>query len=291
MKRCLSLLLAACLLLALFGCVEPVDPSTQSGTEPSGSGQTNPQPTDSNPTEPEETSTIYVEAEKPVRKNVDLENRTDVNGNPMDHTYRADLLGADGLHYANDEKTSIVFSAFDSYTYSFHVDKAGEYRRYIVGSCDRDSPISYNINGTKGIGYFVRNDFQGYDQVELAVVNLVKGFNTLTVTITENKNHNLRTDRYILVLGDEGDGSDSEEWSAIIDAAAEAEKISPQEANPVWKELYVSADGKDSNDGSANAPSPQFLQQTRLSRSSESKCKAISSSTWQADIIRSASRS
>lgn len=264
MKRCLSLLLTVCILLAVCGCVEPVAPSTLPNSEPSTSGQTEPQPTDSAPTEPavpttaptepEENDTIRVEAEKPVRKNVDLENRTDQNGKPMDHTYREGLLGNDGLHYANDEKTAIVFSAFDSYTYAFEAEKAGEYRLYIVGSCDRDTPIDYNINGTKGTGYFVRNNFERYDQVELAVVNLVKGINTLTVTITENKNHNLRADQYILMFGSESGGGDSEDWNAIIDAAAEEEKLTPQATNPVWKEIYVSADGKDSNDGSANAP-------------------------------------
>ena len=265
MKKSLSLLLAVCMLLALFGCVQPADPTTLPGSEPSAPKQTDPRPTDPSvtepsgntepvPTEPAEVGTIRVEAEKPVRYNLDLENRTDQNGNPMDHTYRESLLGNDGLHYANDEKTAIVFAAFDSYTYAFEAEEAGAYTLYIVGSCDRDTPIEYNINGTKETGYFARNDYQSYDQVKLAVVELVKGVNTLTVSIRENKNHNLWTDQYVLVLGGESGSDPKEEWSAIIDAAEKAEQIESQPANPVWKELYVSPDGKDTGDGSVNAP-------------------------------------
>ena len=248
---------------------QPVDPTvtdpTMTDPKPTDSKPTDPKPTDPKPTDPKPTDpeptdptpeeiVLVIEAESPVRKTVDTQNRTDQNGNPMDHTYRAGLLGSDGLHYVDSTKKAIVFAAFDSYTYSFKAEKAGQYVLYIVGSCDRDSPIQYNINGTKGEGHFVRNDYQGYDKVELAVVNLVAGYNTLTVSITENKNHNLRTDQYILVYGSESKPNADTDWNAIIDAAAEAEKIKTPTENPVWMELYVSPDGKDSNDGSKNAP-------------------------------------
>ncbi len=43
-------------------------------------------------------------------------------------------------------------------------------------------------------------------------------------------------------------------YEDIISAAQEAEKMTERPVNPVWKELYVSPDGKDTNDGSENAP-------------------------------------
>ena len=78
-------------------------------------------------------------------------------------------------------------------------EEAGKYVMYIVASCDRDSPIQYTINGASGKGYFARNNYQSYDKIDIAVVNVVKGTNTLTVTITENKNHNFWVDCYYLV--------------------------------------------------------------------------------------------
>ena len=45
-----------------------------------------------------------------------------------------------------------------------------------------------------------------------------------------------------------------ETWESIINAAMAAEQLKEQTANPVWKELYVSPDGQDTNDGSENAP-------------------------------------
>ena len=44
------------------------------------------------------------------------------------------------------------------------------------------------------------------------------------------------------------------DWNAIVSAAKAAEQITAQPENPVWKELYVSPNGKDTNDGSENAP-------------------------------------
>jgi len=43
-------------------------------------------------------------------------------------------------------------------------------------------------------------------------------------------------------------------WDAIVAAAKKAEEITDIPANPVWKELYVSPSGKDTGDGSQNAP-------------------------------------
>lgn len=260
MKRVLSLLLVICVLLSSTACTD--EPPTTSATAPSQTGTpgttgtlpTEPTPTEPLPTEPVETGIIRIEAEKPSNKVVDTQNRSDMGGNPMDHSYRADLLGADGLHYANNEKTSIMFSAFDSYTYTFEVAEAGKYLWYIVGSCDRNSPIEYTLNGTGGTVQFASNNYQGYSQVELATVELVAGTNTLTVTITENKNHNLMTDCYLFEKTNLGQDEPTNDWNAIVDAAAKAEEIKPQTANAVWKELYVSPDGSDSNDGSKTAP-------------------------------------
>ena len=227
---------------------QPSDPA------PTSPKPTSPKPTDPAPTVPQPGDIIRIEAEKPTGKKVDTENRKDVGGNPMDHTYRAALLGADGLHYANDEKTAITFSAFDSYTYTFQAAKAGKYVLYIVASCDRDTPIEYTLNNISGVGSFVRNNYARYDQVELARVDVAKGTNTLTVTITDNKNHNINTDCYILVPEDLAEGGSLYDWSTVINAAKKEETIKEQTANPVWKELYVSPDGKDSNDGSKKAP-------------------------------------
>jgi len=43
-------------------------------------------------------------------------------------------------------------------------------------------------------------------------------------------------------------------WDDIVNAANQAEHLVQQTENPVWKELYVSPEGKDTNDGSADAP-------------------------------------
>lgn len=43
-------------------------------------------------------------------------------------------------------------------------------------------------------------------------------------------------------------------WDDIVAAAEQAEQITEQIANPVWKELYVSPEGNDANDGSESAP-------------------------------------
>ena len=236
---------------------KPTDPkpteSEPSDPAPTESKPTDPKPTDPKPTTPAPSETIVIEAEKPVSKKVDTGNYPNIGGG-IDHTYRAALMGADGLHYANDEKTAIVFAVFDTYTYTFHAAQAGKYVMHIIGSCDRNSPIEYTINGIKGTASFVSNNYQGYTQVELCVVDVVAGENTLTVTISEQKNHGLLTDRYILIPSDGEDTGSAERWEDIIHAAEEAEKIEKETANPVWKELYVSPKGKDTNDGSKKAP-------------------------------------
>jgi len=226
---------------------EPEDPAP---TEPK---PTDPQPTDPQPTTPAPSETIVIEAEKPVSKKVDTGNYPDIGGG-IDHTYRTALMGADGLHYANDEKTAIVFAVFDTYTYKFHAAQAGTYVMHIIGSCDRNSPIEYTLNGIKGTASFVSNNYQGYTQVELCVVDVVAGENTLTVTISEQKNHGLLTDRYLLIPSDGENTGSAERWEDIIHAAEEAEKMAQETENPVWKELYVSPKGKDTNDGSKKAP-------------------------------------
>ena len=257
MKRVLSLLLVICVLLSLTAC--PARQPSDGTTGPAGTTPTTPPNTESAPTEPQPTDPlpagmIRIEAEKPSEKIVDTQNRTDLGGNPMDHSYREALLGADGLHYANDNKTAIIFAAFDSYTYTFEAAQAGKYVLYIVASCDRDSPIQIKLNGVSTGGNFIRNDFNGFDQVKLAVVDVAEGTNTLFVTITENKNHNLMADQYILIPEGVGDDEPVYDWSAIINAAKDAEQITAQPENPVWKELYVSPNGMDTNDGSENAP-------------------------------------
>ena len=85
MKRIIALLLAATLLCGLFASVT-FAAETQ------------------NPT-------IRIEAENPTDKYVDMESRTDVNGNPMDHSTRP--LAEDGLHYVDTGKTIVNFCSFD----------------------------------------------------------------------------------------------------------------------------------------------------------------------------------
>ena len=213
-----------------------------------------PTETGSKPTNPPAaTDKIRIEAEKPASKSVDTKNYPDLGGG-IDHTYRAALLGADGLHYANNEKTAIVFSAFDTYTYTFEAAQAGKYVLYILGSCDRDTPVEYTVNSITGTGYFESNNYQYYSQVKLGVVDVAKGTNTLKVTIKDQKNHNINTDCYILIPGDEEQTGSTGDWADVIDSAMAAEKITEQTENPVWKKLYVSTKGKDTNDGSKSAP-------------------------------------
>ena len=194
MKRIIALLLAACMLLPLVACgnnqTDPTEPSTQATQKP-----TKPAPTV--PSYPE--GYIIVEAENPVDSYVDLESRMDDNGYPYDHTNRR-VDPEHKVQFCVRSTTCIIFSAFDEYTYTFEVEEAGTYSFRVLGSCDRDSPIDFKINdGYDDWGFFVRNDYMGYDEVELAVVELEAGTNTITLKIIENKNHNFWVDRYLFV--------------------------------------------------------------------------------------------
>ena len=53
--------------------------------------------------------TIRIEAENPTEKYVDMENRTDVNGNPMDHSVRQ--LAEDGLQYVGQDAINFAVAA------------------------------------------------------------------------------------------------------------------------------------------------------------------------------------
>jgi len=229
---------------------KPTQAATQKPTQAPTQKPTQPKPTE--PTGPLPQKTIEFEAEDPVSKKVDTEKRTDVNGYAMDHSTRK--LDSDGLQYVDSAKTKINFAAFDSYTYTFESDEAGKYILYIVASCDRDSPVRYTLNSSSGTGYFARNDFKSYDQIDLGVVEVKKGSNTLTVTITENKNHNMYTDKYVLIPEHIVNAEKVYDWTETIDNAHKAEKIETETANKVWKELYVATNGKDSNPGTKSAP-------------------------------------
>lgn len=234
---------------------KPTDPAAPTDPKPTDPKPTDPKPTDPKPTDPAEPlpeNSIEIEAEKPYSKTVDTQKRTDQNGYAMDHTTRK--LDSDGLQYVDSAKTKINFAAFDSYTYRFESAEAGKYVLYIVASCDRDSPIRYTMNGTSGTGYFARNNYQSYDKIDIAVVNVVKGTNTLTVTITENKNHNMYTDKYILVPEHIVNAEKVYDWTNTISNAQKAEQITPETTNKVWKELYVAPNGSDSNPGTQSAP-------------------------------------
>lgn len=226
MKKLLALLLAVIMVCSLVACTGTPDPSGSTTNpqlansnptdpkptdpKPTDPKPTDPKPTDPKPTEPKPTEPLWpdgrivIEAEKPSDKYVDLVDRNDMMGLPMyqpgelPHSQRP--LAEDGLQYCTRSTTRIVFCAFDSYTYTFEVEEAGTYSFRVLGSCDRDSPLIYSVNGgEEAIGYFVRNDYQSYDEIELGTVELVAGTNTITITITENKNHNFWVDCYYMV--------------------------------------------------------------------------------------------
>ena len=197
-RRFLAFLMVMALgISCLVGCslipdLQPTEPQT---TEPQ---TTEPQATEPQPSEPAtEPGQIIIQAEAPSDKVVDMESRIDVNGNPFDHSVR--VLAADGLEYVIRSETKIIFSAYDSYTYTFEVEKAGVYTLSVNASCDRNSPITYTVNdGDSVTNKFVYNNYQSYDTVALGEVELKEGSNTITFTINENKNHNMWTDFYVL---------------------------------------------------------------------------------------------
>ena len=203
MKKILSLLLVACMLMTLFACDNSADPNpTEKPTEKPTEAPTE-KPTEPEPTFPD--GRIVVQAERPSASVVDVEDRIDVNGIPFSHgghNHSGRNVSEDGVEYCIRSTTCIIFSAFDSYTYTFEVEKAGTYTFSVLGSCDRDSPLDFEINGKASMGYFERNDYMGYVEVMLNRVELVEGTNTLTITIQENKNHNFWVDCYYFIPKD-----------------------------------------------------------------------------------------
>lgn len=194
MKRILAILLAACMLLPLVACggqpqnpTEPSVPATQKPTKPA-------------PTEPVyNDGRVVIQAENPTDSAVDLEYRIDDNGYPYDHSNRR-VDPDHKVQFCVRSTTCIIFSAFDEYTYTFEVPEDGTYSFRVLGSCDRDTPIDFNIDGEfDDYGFFVRNDYIGYDEVELSYFDLEAGTHTITLKIIENKNHNLWVDCYFLV--------------------------------------------------------------------------------------------
>lgn len=214
MKRILSLLLVACLMLALVAC----GPATQNpgGTNPSDSQpkptDSQPKPTDSQPapTDPPARydDRISVEAENPTDKYVDLEDRVDMGGNPMyqpgNQPHSARTIAEDGLQYCVRSTTCIVFCAYDWYTYTFEVPEDGTYTLGILGSCDRDTPFVIYVDGSDtAAGTAIFNEFvdgygtdnySRYDDCGLIDLELTAGTHTIKVAIEELKNHNFWVD-------------------------------------------------------------------------------------------------
>ena len=141
---------------------------------------------------------IRIEAENPTEKYVDMENRTDVNGNPMDHSVRQ--LAEDGLQYVGQD--AINFAAFDWYTYTFNVETAGVYKLSVRAASDRNSPFNYKLDGADTwTSASMTSNGHAFDvQVLVASMELTAGQHTITFTNTINKNHNAYTDYYELEL-------------------------------------------------------------------------------------------
>ena len=189
MKKLIALLLVASMAFGLVACTttEPTNEPTQPTTKPA-------------PTEPVYTDgRIVLQAENPSDSAVDLESRMDDNGNPYDHSNRQ-VDPDHKVQFCVRSTTCIIFSSFDTYTYTFEAPEAGTYSFRVLGSCDRSTCLDFNINdGYDDWGFFVANNYVGYDEVELATVELEKGTNTITLTIKENKNHNFWIDCYFFV--------------------------------------------------------------------------------------------
>ncbi len=292
MKRIFSLLLVACVLLSLVACTGEQPASTNGSsvsTDPTGTtdpGPTEPSGTDPAPTDPPEDPNKFmsVKGNKATDKYVDLTDRIDMGGNPMLNTsgkpHSQRVLGDGGYNYAPDSVETIIFSAFDWYAYTFNVAQSGTYIFGVHAASDRDTPFVIYVDGTKvGTGVFNEDvtdpqygsgnggeAYENFDHSDLLELELTAGTHTIKVAIEENKNHNvfvksfwLRTEDYVIDGGGSGskppvDEPDISDYQDIIDAAAEAEEITSRPVNDVWKELYVSPNGKDTNDGSKNAP-------------------------------------
>jgi len=153
---------------------------------------------------------IRIEAENPSDKAVHTEFHR-YSWEPEDSTngvhHENRVLAEDGLEYANGEKTIINFAYLDSYTYTFEAVAAGTYELHILGDCDRDIDVTYTINGGAVVnGKFLGHTggagagYGGIEDFNLGEVTLVKGSNTLSVTLkNQEANVNLQTDAYVLV--------------------------------------------------------------------------------------------
>lgn len=156
-----------------------------------------------------EVADIRIEAEKPSAKAVHTEFHKyswepEGSTKGVDHTNR--VLDADGLEYANAEKTIINFAYLDSYTYTVDAT-AGAYELHALLDCDRDIEIHYTVNGgaeVKSNTYLGHTNGAGYagkmeDQL-LGIVELVEGSNTLSFTAkAQEANVNIQMDAYVLV--------------------------------------------------------------------------------------------
>ncbi len=266
----------------------PTDPigTVPAPTDPVGTEPPATEPPVTDPTEPEdETDFISVKGNAATDKYVDKALKDDVNGNVMMHDGKlhADrVIAADGFNYAPGSKDVILFCAGDWYTYKFNVAEAGTYFFGVCAATDRDTPFVIYVDGTKvGTGIFNEKvddpkygtgDYETFNNSDLLKLTLSAGTHTVKVAIEEIKNHNVYVQNFWLraedyEIGGSGSGSgttppvdqppivpDDSNWKDIIDAAQEAEKITSRPTNPVWKDLYVSPKGNDSNDGSKNAP-------------------------------------
>ncbi len=211
MKKMISLLLVACMMLALVACAETPDNNPSSST-PAGNNNptgTTPPATDE-PTEPPARyeDRISVEAEHAIEKYVDLEDRNDVNGSPMyqpgNLPHSARTLADDGYQYVVRSTTQIVFCACDWYTYTFEVEEAGTYVFGVLASGDRDTPVVVYVDGSEtaaGTGIFNElvegngtDNYSRYDDSDLVTLELTAGTHTIKVAIEEMKNHNFWVD-------------------------------------------------------------------------------------------------
>lgn len=202
MKRILSLLLVACLMLALVACAPTEKPATPTNAPTDA-------PTEA-PTDPPARyeDRISVEAENPTDKYVDLEDRVDSGGNPMyqpgNQPHSARPIAEDGLQYCVRSTTCIVFCAYDWYTYTFEVPEDGTYTFGILGSCDRDTPFVIYVDGSEtAAGTAIFNEFvdgygtdnySRYDDCDLLNLELTAGTHTIKIAIEEQKNHNFWVD-------------------------------------------------------------------------------------------------
>ncbi len=255
---------------------------------------TNPPATEPPVTEPpatdpgEKTDYVSVQSNGAIDKYVDTKIENDVNGSPMMHdgkTHAQRVIAADGFCYAPGSNATILFCAGDWYTYQFTVGQAGTYVFGVCAATDRDTPFVIYVDGmAAGTGIFNEavTDPQygtgGYDifnDSNLLKLTLSAGTHTIKVAVEELKNHNVYVKNFWLKAegstggstgGNTGNTGNSgttnppatvpgdSSAQSIISAAQSAEQLKNTTSNAVWKELYVSPTGSDSNDGSKSKP-------------------------------------